>query len=64
MDSQNSSTGYTKRIGTGLSFIIFPLIFIFAFAGHPGLLNPHFLGPEELIQRAHNNSLLHFIFGI
>jgi hypothetical protein len=43
----------------GLLVTIFPAIFIFAFAGHPDLLNPHFLGPEELIQRAHNNSLLH-----
>lgn len=47
-------------MGVGLSFIIFPLIFIFAFAGHPNLLNPRFLGPAELIQRAHNDLLLHF----
>jgi hypothetical protein len=50
----------TKRLGIGLSFIIFPLIFVFAFGSHPNLLNPHFLGPAELIQRLHNNSLLHF----
>jgi hypothetical protein len=49
-----------KRIGTGLALILFPLIFIFAFAVHPGLLNPRFLGPEELIQRAHQNGLLQF----
>ncbi|MGB7218021.1 MAG: hypothetical protein WBD07_04350 [Vicinamibacterales bacterium] len=49
-----------KRIGTGLAFIIFPLVFIFAFAVHPGLLNPHLLGPEELILRARNNGLLQF----
>lgn len=49
-----------KRIGTGLAFIILPLVFIFAFAGHPGLLNPHLLGPEELILRARNNGLLQF----
>jgi hypothetical protein len=60
MNNQNSSINKTKRIGTGLSFIIFPLIFVFAFAGHPNLLNPHFLGPAELIQRVHNNMLLHF----
>jgi hypothetical protein len=60
MNNQNSSINNTKRIGVGLSFIIFPLIFIFAFAGHPNLLNPHFLEPAELIQRAHNNFLLHF----
>jgi hypothetical protein len=49
-----------KRIGTGLAFIGFPLIFIFAFSVHPGLLNPHFLGPEELLYRAHQNDLLQF----
>ena len=27
---------------------------------HPNLFNPHFLGPAELIQRAHNDLLLHF----
>lgn len=60
MNSQNIRINNTKRMGVGLSFIIFPLIFIFAFAGHPNLLNPHFLGPAELIQRAHNDLLLHF----
>ena len=59
MTKENTSLDATKRIGLGLSFIIFPLIFIFAFAGHPDLLNPHFLGPEELILRAHGNSMLH-----
>ena len=60
MISQNSRINNTKRIGVGLSFMVFPLIFVFAFAGHPDLLNPHFLGPAELIQRAHNQTLLHF----
>lgn len=60
MNSQNNTINNTKRICIGLSFIIFPLIFIFAFAGHPNLLNPHFLGPAELIQRVHNDPLLHF----
>jgi hypothetical protein len=50
----------TKRIGTGLAFIIFPLVFVFAFAGHPGLLDPHLLGPEQMILRARNASLLQF----
>jgi hypothetical protein len=49
-----------KRIGTGLSFIFFPLVFVFAFAGHPHMLNLHFLGPEELIFRARGNGTLHF----
>jgi hypothetical protein len=60
MNTKNNKINNTKRIGVGLSFIIFPLIFVFAFSGHPNLLNPHFLGPAELIQRAHNNFLLHF----
>jgi hypothetical protein len=50
----------TKRIGTGLSFIIFPLVFVFAFATHPNLLSPRFLGPEALILRAHGAGILHF----
>lgn len=50
----------TRRIGTGLAFIIFPLVFVFAFASHPDLLNPHLLGPEELILRAHNAPFLQF----
>jgi hypothetical protein len=49
-----------KRIGTGLAFMGFPLIFIFAFSAHPGLFTPHFLNPEELIYRAHHNELLQF----
>jgi hypothetical protein len=60
MNNKHNNIDSVKRIGTGLSFIIFPLIFIFAFAGHPYLFNPSFLGPAELIQRAHNNSLLYF----
>lgn len=50
----------TRVLGTGVAFIIFPLVFLFAFATHPNLLNPHFLGPEELILRARNAGLLHF----
>ena len=49
-----------KRYGSGIAFIIFPLVFLFAFVTHPNLLNPHFLGPEELILRARNAQLLHF----
>ena len=49
-----------KQIGVGLAFIIFPMLFIFAFAVHPGLLQPHLLSPEELILRAHNNKFLQF----
>ena len=50
-----------KRIGTGLCFIVFPMVWVFAFAAHPNLLQPRLLlGPEELIRRAHGNGLLQF----
>jgi hypothetical protein len=60
MSYENNKLRTTKRKGVGLSFILFPLIFVFAFAGHPNLMSPKFLGPMELIQRAHNNDMLHF----
>ena len=49
-----------QQIGTGAAFILFPLIFIFAFSVHPGLLRPRLLKPEELIRRARRNKLLQF----
>jgi hypothetical protein len=49
-----------KRVGLGVAFILFPLLLAFAFAVHPGLLNPHRLSEQELILRAHQNSLLAF----
>jgi hypothetical protein len=52
--------GSTKRIGTGLAFIVFPMVFVFAFSVHPGLLHPHLLGPADLIRRAHGAGLLQF----
>ena len=58
--NDSGSLNRAKRIGTGLAFIIFPLVFVFAFAGHPGLLSPHFLAPEELIARARGDALLQF----
>ncbi|MBK7227619.1 MAG: hypothetical protein IPH97_01800 [Ignavibacteriales bacterium] len=64
MNSQNSRINNTKQIGIGLTFIIFPLIFVFAFGSHPNLLNPKMLEPAELIQRAHNNFLLHFVHAL
>jgi hypothetical protein len=54
----NESLGSIKRIGTGLSFFTFPLVFVFAFSVHPGLLHPHFLAAAELIARARGDSLL------
>jgi len=48
-------------LGTGLAFIIFPTVWLFAFAVHPNLLHPRLmLGPEALIWRAHGNGLLQF----
>jgi len=47
-----------KRIGTGLAFILFPLLFITAFAFHPHLLSPHFLSPKELLLRARHADLM------
>lgn len=49
-----------KQIGVGLAFIIFPILFVFAFGVHRGLLTPHLLSPDELIQRAHHDELLQF----
>ena len=58
--NEGESLIHVKRIGSGLAFIIFPLVFVFAFAGHSGLLSPHFLAPEELIVRARGDALLQF----
>ncbi len=48
------------QIGTGAAFILFPLIFVFAFSAHPGLLKPRMLQPEGIIRRARRNKRLHF----
>jgi hypothetical protein len=56
----NASLLRVKRVGTGLCFILFPLVFVFAFSIHPGLLRPHLLSPEGLILRAHKDGLLQF----
>jgi hypothetical protein len=56
----NTLLSSIQRIGVGLSFVIFPLVFVFAFAVHPNLLQPKLLGPSELILRARNESLLQF----
>jgi hypothetical protein len=58
--TEKEGLNQAKRIGTGLSLILFPLIFVFAFAMHPGLLNPRLLDPEGLILRAHQNNMLQF----
>ena len=58
--NENTFLNQIKQIGVGLAFIIFPMLFIFAFAVHPGLLQPHLLDPEGMILRAHRNGLLQF----
>jgi hypothetical protein len=58
--TQNKALQQIKNTGIGLAFILFPLVFIFAFMVHPGLLTPHLLNPQELIARAHQNNLLQF----
>lgn len=50
----------TQRIGIGLAFVVFPLVFVFAFSVHPDLLHPRLLGPSELILRARGEGLLQF----
>ena len=47
-----------KRVGTGLCFIAFAAIWVFAFAVHPKLGSPKILEARELIARAHGNGLL------
>jgi hypothetical protein len=44
---------------TGLSFILMPAIFVFAFAVHPNLFAPRMLDAQGLIARAHHADLLH-----
>ena len=58
--SENLLFHQIEQIGLGMAFILFPLVFVFAFAVHPGLLNPHLLNPKELILRAHHDELLQF----
>jgi hypothetical protein len=58
--NENKSLNQIKQIGVGLAFITFPMLFVFAFAVHPGLLQPRLLGPEAIILRAHGDGLLQF----
>lgn len=53
-------TDRMKRVLTGLCFIVFPAVWVFAFAVHPNLLDPAILSAEELIERAHGDGLLQF----
>ncbi len=53
-----------QRIGTGAAFIVFPLVFVFAFSLHPRLLKPRLLGPEAIIRRARGRKRLHLGHGL
>jgi hypothetical protein len=62
---ENEALRRLKRMGTGLCFIVFPLVWVVAFAAHPNLLKPQWaLGPAELIQRAHGDGLLQFVHAL
>ena len=58
------SAAEAARLGTGLAFVVMPLVFVFAFATHPGLLRPRVLRPEQLIDRTRGNRLLHAGHGL
>ncbi len=53
-----------QKIGTGMAFIAFPLVFVFAFSAHPRLLKPRLLGPEAIIRRARGQKRLHLGHGL
>jgi hypothetical protein len=58
------SAAEAARVGTGLAFVVMPLVFVFAFATHPNLLRPRVLGPEQLIERSRGRRLLHTGHGL
>ena len=58
------SAAEAARVGTGFAFVLMPLVFVFAFATHPGLLRPRLLRPEQLIDRARGRRLLHAGHGL
>lgn len=46
---------------TGLAFLLFPAMFAFGFAVHPGLGRPRMItNPAAMVARVHGNGLLHF----
>jgi hypothetical protein len=58
---KNQKLETIKRIGTGLSFILFPLVFIFAFIIHPDLFSLSMVHDVNArVEEFHGNSLLHF----
>jgi hypothetical protein len=60
----NMSAAEAARVGTGLAFVVMPLVFVFAFATHPALLRPRVLRPEQLIDRSRGRRFLHAGHGL
>ncbi|MGB5348816.1 MAG: hypothetical protein WBN15_07565 [Polyangiales bacterium] len=57
---RNEKIELVKRTGTGLAFVVFPIVFIFAFAIHPNLFS--FAIVTEVSARVsefHGNRLMH-----
>ncbi len=49
-----------KRVGTGLAFVVFPIVFIFAFAIHPNLFSLAIVTDVNTrIGEFHGNRLMH-----
>ena len=59
---KNQRLESVKRVGSGLSFIAFPIIFIVLFASHPDLFNISMVHDVNIrIDEFHGNDLLHFM---
>jgi hypothetical protein len=57
--TQIMSLGEVERIGTGLAFLIFPILFITGFAVHPNLLRPRRVrNVDDLVARVRHNPRL------
>ena len=57
----NQKLESAKQIGTGLAFVVFPFVFIFAFAIHPNLLSLAIVTDVGTrIGEFHGNRLMHF----
>jgi len=56
----NQELKVVKRIGTGLAFIVFPFVFIFAFAIHPNLFSLAIVADAGTrVSEFHGNQLMH-----
>ncbi len=56
----NQGLESAKRIGTGLAFVVFPIVFIFAFAVHPNLFSLAIVTDVNTrIGEFHGNRLMH-----